>query len=176
MRRGVKYVTCAVLLVLSTPIALAKTVEYDLTVEYRTVNFTGQDVQAMTLNGQIPGPTLEFSEGDTVRVNVHNKMDVDTSIHWHGILLPNNQDGVPYITNWPIQPGETFTYEFPLRHTGTFWYHSHTRLQEQRGVYGAFVIHPRKERVPAEREYVVVVSDWTDENPMQVLRQRSPKV
>lgn len=154
----------------SSPAARSDTVEYDLHIDYHTVNFTGRDVQAMTINGQIPGPTLEFSEGDTVRVNVHNRMDVDTSIHWHGILLPNDQDGVPYITNWPIAPGETYTYEFSLRHTGTFWYHSHTRLQEQRGVYGAFVIHPRQERVSADRDYVVVVSDWTDENPMQVLR------
>ena len=170
MRNGMKRAIYPLLLVLWAPSSQAKTVEYDLDITYETVNFTGKDVQAMTLNGTIPGPTLEFSEGDTVRVNVHNDMDVDTSIHWHGILLPNDQDGVPYITNWPIQPGETFTYEFPLRHTGTFWYHSHTRLQEQRGVYGVFVIHPRQERVSADREYVVVVSDWNDEDPQQVLR------
>jgi FtsP/CotA-like multicopper oxidase with cupredoxin domain len=97
---------------------------------------------AMTINDAIPGPTLRFREGDVARIYVKNEMDVETSIHWHGILLPNFQDGVPYVTTPPIIPGTTFIYEFPIKHTGTYWYHSHTGLQEQRGIYGSIVIEP----------------------------------
>jgi FtsP/CotA-like multicopper oxidase with cupredoxin domain len=151
-------------------ISSAAVSEYDLVINYQSVNFTGQDVMAMTINDSIPGPTLRFKEGDTARIYVRNKMDVETSIHWHGILLPNLQDGVPYVTTPPIMPGTTFTYEFPIKHSGTYWYHSHTGLQEQRGLYGSIVIEPE---VPSEKtdiDHVVVFSDWTDENPDEVLR------
>jgi FtsP/CotA-like multicopper oxidase with cupredoxin domain len=124
----------------------AATVEYDLTIARQEVNFTGHPVQAMTINGQLPGPTLRFTEGDHAVIRVHNQMDVETSIHWHGILLPNAMDGVPFLTYPPIAPGETFTYEFDLRQSGTYWYHSHTMLQEQRGLFGALVIAPKDRR------------------------------
>ncbi len=148
----------------------ARVVEYDLTVGYKMVNFTGKERKAMAINGRIPGPTLTFTEGDRAIVRVHNEMDVETSIHWHGILVPNQYDGVPYVTTMPILPGETHTFTFDLRQTGTFWYHSHTNLQEQMGMYGAIVIHPREPKVKVDRDLVLVLSDWTDENPYEVLR------
>lgn len=149
-------------------ISFGKVVEYNIDIDYKNVNFTGKDVKAMTLNGKIPGPTLKFVEGDTLRVTFNNKMDVESSIHWHGLLLPNDQDGVPYLTTPPIKPGTSFTYEFLLKQSGTYWYHSHTGLQEQRGVYGSIVIHPKNET--DTNEYVVVISDWIDENPETVLK------
>jgi FtsP/CotA-like multicopper oxidase with cupredoxin domain len=144
--------------------------EYTLLISYKSVDFTGKKVKAMTINGSIPGPTLRFQEGDFARIQVKNDMDVETSVHWHGILLPNRQDGVPYLTTPPINPGTTHTFEFPIIHSGTYWYHSHTGLQEQRGVYGSIVIEPGQKRIHADREYVVVLSDWTDENPDEVMR------
>ena len=151
----------------------SETVEYDLVIQNNILNFSGKDVVAMSVNGGVPGPTLWFKEGDTARINVTNKMDVSTSVHWHGLLLPNWEDGVPYLTTPPIMPGTTFTYEFPIRQSGTYWYHSHTGLQEQLGIYGSIVIHPKEERtdidVPKD-ELVLVLSDWTDENPHEVLR------
>lgn len=161
-----------ILLVILSPMPMqAVIVEYDLTIAQEEVNITGKTTWGMTINGGIPGPVLRFKEGDTARIRVHNRMQEDTSIHWHGILIPPNMDGVPYVSFPPIQPGATFTYEFPVRQTGTCWYHSHTRLQEQRGHKGAIVIEPREgERHRADRDYVVVLSDWTDEKPHEVLR------
>ncbi|MBU1058117.1 MAG: multicopper oxidase domain-containing protein [Proteobacteria bacterium] len=148
----------------------AATVEYHLTIAQEEVNFTGKTVSAMTINGAIPGPVLSFREGDLARIHVHNKMAVETSIHWHGLLVPPEMDGVPNISFPPIASGTTFTYEFPIRQNGTYWYHSHTNLQEQRGVYGAIVIEPQAPHIIADREHVVLLSDWTDENPHTVLR------
>lgn len=150
--------------------AQAAVVEYDLTIEYQLVNITGKPVHGMTINGSIPGPTLRFNKGDTARIKVHNNMNADTSIHWHGILVPPDMDGVPYISFPPIKPGSTFVYEFPIRQSGTYWYHSHTNLQEQSGVYGAIVIDPKHTYVKTDRDYVILLSDWTDEDPHQVLR------
>ncbi len=157
------------LLLLASP-AVAETVEYDLTIAREEVDITGRKTGAMTVNGRIPGPTLRFREGDRARILVHNTMDVDTSIHWHGLLVPPDMDGVPYVSFPPIKPHSTFTYEFPLRQSGTYWYHSHTRLQEQLGVYGGIVIEGEKDQADADREYTVVLSDWTDEDPGGVLR------
>jgi FtsP/CotA-like multicopper oxidase with cupredoxin domain len=151
-------------------IASAAIKEYNLIINYNEVNFTGRAVKAMTINDSIPGPTLRFKKGDTARIHVRNEMDVETSIHWHGILLPNFQDGVPYVTTPPIMPGTTFTYEFPIKHSGTYWYHSHTGLQEQRGIYGSIVIEPEEQSEKTDIDHVVVLSDWTDENPDEVLR------
>jgi FtsP/CotA-like multicopper oxidase with cupredoxin domain len=150
--------------------AKAATVEYDLTIDYKWVDFTGKRVRAMAINDGIPGPTLEMKEGDLIKIHVHNHMDVETSIHWHGILLPNREDGVPYLTTPPIPPGSTYIFQFPVIQSGTYWYHSHTGLQEERGVYGSIVIHPREETVASDREYVLVLSDWIDEKPHGVLR------
>ena len=150
--------------------AEAKIVEYELTIARKEVNITEKPAQGMTINGGIPGPTLRFKEGDIARIHVHNKMSVETSIHWHGLLVPPDMDGVPYVSFPPIAANTTFTYEFPIRQSGTYWYHSHTSLQEQSGVYGSIVIEPRQKRLHADRDYVVLVSDWTDENPYAVLR------
>ncbi|MFH2124985.1 MAG: multicopper oxidase domain-containing protein [Pseudomonadota bacterium] len=144
--------------------------DYHLTIAKEQVNITGTPVQAMTINEGIPGPTLRFVEGDTARIKVQNKMDVDTSIHWHGILLPPGMDGVPEISFPPIAPGTTFTYEFPIRQSGTYWYHSHSGLQEQRGAYGSIVIEPRGHGHASPRDLVVVLSDWTDDDPASVMR------
>ncbi len=149
----------------------AAIVEYDLTIDRQEVNFTGKHVKAMTINGRLPGPTLRFTEGDHAVIRVHNQMDVETSIHWHGILLPNEMDGVPFVTQPPISPGQTFNYEFDLRQSGTYWYHSHTMLQEQRGLFGALVITPKAEGAfDRLRDHVVVLSDWTDEEANSVLQ------
>lgn len=152
--------------------ASAAVVEYDLTIAEQKLSPAGRAVRALTINGSMPGPTLRFREGDLARIHVHNKLKhEETSIHWHGLLLPNDQDGVPHVTTPPILPGATYTFEFPLRQSGTYWYHSHTHLQEQIGVLGSIVIEPKGgEPVKANYEAVVVLSDWTNENPNEVQR------
>ncbi|HRE79566.1 MAG TPA: multicopper oxidase domain-containing protein [Opitutaceae bacterium] len=152
--------------------AQLRTVDYDLTVEKKLQAPAGKSVPVLTLNGTLPGPVLRFTEGDVARVRVHNRLkDETTSIHWHGLLLPNEQDGVPGLTTPPIQPGTTHVFEFPIRQAGTYWYHSHTMLQEQQGVIGAIVIAPRdREPQPADRDHVLLLSDWTNENPDEVMR------
>ncbi|MHB1374236.1 MAG: copper resistance system multicopper oxidase [Thauera sp.] len=146
--------------------------EFDLTIAETAVNFTGNPRMATTINGSIPGPTLRLREGDTVTIRVHNRLAEDTSIHWHGILLPFEMDGVPGISFKGIPPGQTFTYRFKVRQTGTYWYHSHSGMQEQTGMYGTIIIDPaRGNSVGADRDYVVQLSDWTDEHPMRVLHK-----
>jgi FtsP/CotA-like multicopper oxidase with cupredoxin domain len=150
--------------------ASAKTVKYNLTIAEKQVNIIGEPVKGITINGGIPGPTLRFTEGDTAVIHVANAMDVSTSIHWHGLLVPPDMDGVPFISFPPIEPGSTFTYRFPIRQTGTYWYHSHSGLQEQRGVFGSIVILPKEKNHGEDRDHVVVLSDWTNKNPMEILR------
>ena len=143
---------------------------YDLTVDAMRAGFNRGQRQTMAINGQIPGPTLRFTEGEEVTINVTNKMDTDTSIHWHGILLPYTQDGVPGISFPGIKPGETFTYQFRIKQAGTYWYHSHSGAQEQEGIYGPIVITPAKrEPYKYDLDYVVMLSDWTDEKPEAIL-------
>jgi len=155
-----------------SPTAQARTVNYDLTISAITVNYGGKERPAMAINGGIPGPTLRFTEGDDAVIRVNNKLNEDTSIHWHGILLPNDQDGVPHVNMAPITPGETREFRFRLRHGGTFWYHSHSGLQEQLGVYGSIAITPKGgERIKTDHDLVVVLSDWTNESPYDVLAQ-----
>jgi CopA family copper-resistance protein len=144
--------------------------EYKLTLKQEKVNKAGKEVMGMTINGSIPGPTLEFTEGEYAVIYVKNEMDVETSIHWHGLLLPNFYDGVPYLTTPPIEPGHTLKYEFAIKQSGTYWYHGHTMLQEQVGVFGSFVIYPKEETLEYDKELVLMLSDWTIEKPMSVLR------
>ncbi|CAM3268355.1 multicopper oxidase domain-containing protein [Aequorivita lipolytica] len=144
--------------------------EYTLTIKEEMVNKAGKEVKGMTVNGTIPGPILEFTEGEYAVIYVKNEMSVETSVHWHGILLPNFQDGVPYLTTPPIRPGETFKYEFPIKQAGTYWYHSHTMLQEQSGVFGSLVINPKEKNLDYDKDLVLMLSDWTNEKPMNVLR------
>lgn len=127
----------------TAPPADAAIREYDLAIESRTLDIASSPVRGLTVNGGIPGPTLRFTEGDTARIRVRNALEEETSIHWHGLLVPPGMDGVPLISFPQIAPGATFTYEFPIRQRGTYWYHSHTTVQEQIGVYGALVIEPR---------------------------------
>ncbi|MBL1417135.1 MAG: copper resistance system multicopper oxidase [Moritella sp.] len=143
--------------------------EFDLVVAESQVNFTGKIRLATTINGSIPAPTLHMREGDTVTIRVTNHLKEHTSIHWHGIILPYQMDGVPGISFAGIAPGETFTYQFKVEQSGTYWYHSHSGMQEMTGMYGAIVIEPAaEESIQADREHVILLSDWTDENPAQV--------
>nr|WP_227817265.1 copper resistance system multicopper oxidase [Nitrogeniibacter aestuarii] len=143
--------------------------EIQLVVEETLVNYTGKPRMATTINGSIPAPTLRLREGDTVTLRVTNRLKEDTSIHWHGIILPFQMDGVPGISFKGIPPGETFTYRFKLQQSGTYWYHSHSGMQELTGMYGALIVEPRDgERIRADREHVVLLSDWTDEEPGRV--------
>ncbi len=143
--------------------------QFDLTIAELPVNFTGAPRIATAINGSIPGPTLRWREGDTVTLRVTNHLKESTSIHWHGMILPYQMDGVPGISFDGIAPGETFTYRFKVQQTGTYWYHSHSGFQEQTGVYGAIIIDPAgSDPIQADRDYVVQLSDWTDEDPMKV--------
>ncbi|QHL87972.1 multicopper oxidase domain-containing protein [Nibribacter ruber] len=150
--------------------AQTDTVIYHISISQKNVKIAGKESTGMTINGTIPGPTLRFPEGGYAVIYVKNEMDVETSVHWHGLLLPNFQDGVPYLTTPPIEPGKTLKYEFALRHAGTYWYHSHTGLQEQSGVYGSIVIEPKEKTLDYARDFVVVLSDWTYEKPKNVLK------
>ena len=157
--------------------ARKKTIElsgnvFNLSIEKIAVNITGNPSIAKTVNGMLSGPTLRWKEGDTVTINVTNNLNEDTSIHWHGIILPPAMDGVPGISFDGIKPGETFTYTFPIVQSGTYWYHSHSGFQEQQGVYGAIVIDPKvKDPYEYDREYVISLSDWSDEKPSSVYRK-----
>ncbi|RBP36506.1 CopA family copper-resistance protein [Eoetvoesiella caeni] len=144
--------------------------EFNLEIGESPVNFTGSPRMATTVNGSLPAPTLRWREGDTVTIRVKNRLKEATSIHWHGIILPFEMDGVPGISFTGIPPGETFTYRFKVQQNGTYWYHSHSGMQEATGVYGAIIIDPAEtDPIRADREYVVQLSDWTDEDPMRVL-------
>ena len=144
--------------------------EHRITIRAEQVINAGKEVMGMTINGSIPGPTLRFKEGEYAVIYVKNELEEETSVHWHGLLLPNFYDGVPYLTTPPIEPGLTQKYEFPIKQAGTYWYHSHTMLQEQSGVYGSIVIDPKEESLEYDKELVMVLSDWTNEKPMSVLR------
>lgn len=145
-------------------------ISYYLNIDYKTVNLAGKDVQAMLINQTLPGPVLYFREGDQATIYVTNKMKEATSLHWHGILLPNFQDGVPYLTTPPIEPGKTHKFEFPLTHSGTYWYHSHTGLQEQRGVFGGIVVKPKSKKFKYNKDLVLHLSDWSNENPDSIMK------
>ena len=142
--------------------------EFDLDVAALPVNFTGTGRVATAVNGLVPGPLLRVREGDTITLRVTNRLSEMTSIHWHGMILPAEMDGVPGISFPGIAPGKTFTYRFTVRQNGTYWYHAHT-LAEQTGLYGALIVEPREpEAIRADRDYAVLLSDWTDENPLDV--------
>lgn len=145
-------------------------VEYNLFVNDTTVNFTGRKRKALAINGQIPAPTLRFTEGDSAVIHVHNGLTREVSIHWHGVLLPNEADGVPYLTTPPIKAGQTHTFRFRVIQHGTLWYHSHSAEQEQEGLYGPLVFYPAEETVPRSHEEVLQISDWRDERGRSILR------
>ncbi len=143
--------------------------EFNLRIGETDVNLTGRSRTALTINDSLPGSLLRWKEGDTITLNVANALDDDTSIHWHGILLPANMDGVPGLSFSGIHPGQAYQYRFTVKQHGTYWYHSHSGFQEQQGVYGPLVIEPREpESLQFDREHVVMLTDWTDEQPERV--------
>ena len=151
-------------------------VRYDLYVSDTLVNYSGKQKRAIAVNGQIPMPTLTFTEGDTAEIVLHNQLQESTSLHWHGVQLPNREDGVPFLTQMPIPPGETYTYRFPVKQNGTYWYHSHSGFQEQIGMYGSIIFQKRQDD-PTFRQGIddiptvpILLSEWTDLNPHQVQR------
>jgi FtsP/CotA-like multicopper oxidase with cupredoxin domain len=150
---------------------------FDLVIDSLPVNLTGRSRLATVANGSLPAPTLRIRQGDTVTINVTNRLTEPTSLHWHGLRLPADQDGVPGLTFNGIRPGATFTYRFPILQAGTYWYHSHSGMQEQTGLYGPLILVPRDpEPYPYDRDYVILLSDWTDEDPMSIasnLKQQS---
>ena len=163
-------------LLLSVESTAQKVVRYDLYVKDTIVNFTGKSKRAISVNGQIPMPTLTFTQGDTAEIHVHNELKESTSLHWHGLILPNKEDGVPYLTQMPIEPGTTHIYRFPIVQNGTHWYHSHSGLQEQIGMYGSMILN-KKQDDPTFRKGIddlptvpVIISEWTDYNPNNVHR------
>lgn len=153
-----------------------RTVHYDLYVKDTIVTFGGKEKRAIAVNGQIPMPALEFTEGDTAEIVVHNGLKESTSLHWHGVFLPNKEDGVPYLTQQPIAPGADYVYRFPVIQHGTHWYHSHSGLQEQIGMYGSFIMHKRKEDKTFRKgiddlpAVPVILSEWTNLKPENVHR------
>lgn len=143
---------------------------FELFIGQTPVNITGRPRTALTINNSLPGPLLRWREGDTVTLRVRNRLAQDTSIHWHGIILPANMDGVPGLSFAGIEPGGDYRYQFTLRQSGTYWYHSHSGLQEQAGVYGAIVIEPREpEAHRYQRDHVLLFSDWSDQAPEQLM-------
>ena len=144
---------------------------FDLFVDDTMANITGRHVMATTVNGSLPGPTLYWREGDTVTINLANRMKgMPTSIHWHGVRVPAEMDGVPGLSFRGVAPGSSFTYRFPVKQSGTYWYHSHSGMQEQMGMHGALVLLPRgPEPHPYDREHVILLSDWTDADPMNIV-------
>lgn len=143
---------------------------FELFIGQTPVNITGRPRTALTVNNSLPGPLLRWREGDTVTLRVRNRLAQDTSIHWHGIILPANMDGVPGLSFAGIEPGGDYLYQFTLRQSGTYWYHSHSGLQEQAGVYGAIVIEPREpETHRYQRDHVLLFSDWSDQAPEHLM-------
>lgn len=146
-------------------------VEYDLIIDRTGFRVDGRHAKAATFNGSLPGPLLRLREGQEAVIRVTNNLDEDTSVHWHGLLVPADMDGVPGFSYDGIKPGETFEYRFTVAQSGTYWYHSHSGAQEQQGLYAPLVVDPAgDDPVAYDREYAIVLSDWTDENPMTVLR------
>jgi FtsP/CotA-like multicopper oxidase with cupredoxin domain len=171
-----KTVPIIILLLLAVNSFAQKIVRYDLYVRDTIVNFTGKSKRAIAVNGQIPMPTLTFTEGDIAEIYVHNELEEDTSLHWHGLFLPNKEDGVPNLTQMPIKPHTIYKYTFPIIQHGTHWYHSHTELQEQIGMYGSFVMNKKQDDSTFRKgiddlpTVPIVLSEWTDMNPDNVHR------
>ncbi|GAB1266602.1 copper resistance system multicopper oxidase [Aurantivibrio infirmus] len=152
--------------------------EFNLAIDYKTVNFTGRNRSAVCINDSFPAPTLRWREGEMITINVTNNLDVDSSLHWHGLILPSEMDGVPGLSFEGIKPGKTFSYKFLVRQSGTYWYHSHSDYQEQLGLYGAIIIDPAEKSIKTntlksdersyDREHLLLLSDWSDENPHKI--------
>ena len=164
------------LLLATTSLFAQKVVRYDLYVKDTIVNFAGKEKRAIAVNGQIPMPTLTFTEGDTAEIYVHNELNENTALHWHGLFLPNKEDGVPYLTQMPIKPHTTHLYRFPIIQHGTHWYHSHFGLQEQIGMYGSMILKKRDDDTTFRKgiddlpTIPIMLSEWTNLKPENVHR------
>jgi FtsP/CotA-like multicopper oxidase with cupredoxin domain/uncharacterized protein involved in copper resistance len=168
MKKRILLITL-ILSLINAPTILAANRVVNLVVTYKTVNFTGKFVKAIAVNNQIPAPTLHFKQGDHVTINVYNHLDKGTAIHWHGLLVPWQMDGVEGISQEAIPPGGVFHYHFTLYQSGTYWYHAHAGFQEQQGVYGAFIIDPSQPPpYKYTKDYHIVLSDWSNTNPHQI--------
>jgi len=173
---SIKIVQLLIILFYSQSLFAQKLVRYNLYVTDTIVNYAGKEKRAIAVNGQLPMPTLTFTEGDTAEIIVHNQLKESTSLHWHGVFLPNQYDGVPYLTQLPIKPASTLMYRFPIIQTGTHWYHSHFGLQEQIGMYGNFVMKKRSDDKTFRKdidnlpEVPIVLSEWTNYNPNNIHR------
>ncbi|PRD54602.1 copper oxidase [Sphingobacterium gobiense] len=172
-----RYLSFLLTFVLSVSVAFAQqVVRYELYITDTLVNYSGKTKQAIAVNGQIPMPTLTFTEGDTAEIGLHNQLKESTSLHWHGVQLPNREDGVPFLTQMPIPAGETYTYRFPVKQNGTYWYHSHSGFQEQIGMYGSLIFRKRKGDTTFRKgiddipTIPIVLSEWTDLHPHNVQR------
>lgn len=160
----------------SSTLMAQKVVRYDLYIKDTVVNYGGKEKRAIAVNGQIPMPTLNFTQGDTAEIVVHNRLKENTSLHWHGVFLPNKEDGIPYLTQQPIKPGTSHTYRFPVIQNGTHWYHSHSGMQEQIGMYGSFIMHKRADDKTFRKgiddlpSVPVILSEWTNLKPENVHR------
>ena len=171
-----KLLPMALLLLASSPLFAQKVVRYDLYVKDTIVNYAGKEKRAIAVNGQIPMPTLSFTQGDTAEIVVHNQLKESTSLHWHGVFLPNKEDGVPWLTQKPIEPGATYTYRFPIIQHGTHWYHSHSGMQEQIGMYGSFIMKKRtddgtfRKGIDDLPTVPLMISEWTNLNPDNINR------
>ncbi|MEO6902161.1 MAG: multicopper oxidase domain-containing protein, partial [Bacteroidia bacterium] len=176
MKKHINRLVIVIGILSATAVFSQNVVHYDLTVTDTIVNFSGKEKHAIAVNGQIPMPTLTFTEGDTAEIVVHNKLKEGTTLHWHGVYVPNKEDGVPYLTQMPIKPNETFTYRFPIIQNGTHWYHSHKGMQEQLGMYGSLILKKKKDD-PTFRKGIddlpqvpIILSEWTDIKPKTVHR------
>lgn len=172
-----KFHTILIVFLIAFTVKAQKVVRYDLYVRDTIVNFSGKEKRALTVNGQIPMPTLTFTEGDIAEIYVHNELKKEnTAMHWHGLFLPNKEDGVPYLTQMPIKPGTTHKYTFPIIQNGTYWYHSHSGLQEQIGLYGLFIINKKTDDSTFRKgiddlpTVPIILSEWTDLKPENVQR------
>jgi CopA family copper-resistance protein len=169
-------ITANGLLAQHEPVKKGSVVRYELVVKDSMVNYAGKEKRAIAVNGQVPMPTLTFTEGDTAEIVVHNELKESTSLHWHGVFLPNKEDGVPWLTQKPIAPGATYTYRFPIIQTGTHWYHSHSGLQEQIGMYGSFIMNKRADDTTFRKgiddlpTLPVIISEWTNLDPDNINR------
>lgn len=159
----------AFLFLSSLPGAFARDQIINLTVHYKSIEFAGKSVRAIAVNDQIPAPMLRFKEGDRVTIHVHNQLDKETTIHWHGLLVPWNMDGVEHISQLPIPAGGSFQYQFTIKQSGTYWYHAHAGFQEQQGLYGGIIIDPSTQSpYKYTKDYVIVLSDWSNSQPEQI--------
>ena len=177
MSLKLKYITLlTAFLLTATSVYAQKVVRYELVLRDTLVNFGGKEKRAISANGQIPMPTLEFTEGDIAEIVVHNQLKESTALHWHGLFLPNKEDGIPYLTQMPIKPGESHTYRFPIIQNGTHWYHSHKGLQEQIGMYGNFIMYKKpddnkfRKGIDDLPSVPIILSEWTNLKPENVLR------